>query len=217
MTAIETITKRLDHQKQTLADHGLFWAAKQNRIPDKILKEFAFHQYSDSIVWIPMLSLMKQKVVSCKRLRKAIEDNICCEAGVGGRSHVDLARTLMRSLGLKSFDRMPAKTFAKSASLWLSDEFNDFGETEIAGWLLTAETLVPMMFAAMVGSFKNLDADVAYFTEHMDVDSDEHSVWMLESVREILDGGADVADILAGMEDAFKETMEIPDYYLERL
>src|SRR5205823_6492347 len=81
---------------------------------------------------------------------------------------------------------LPQDALNKSASLWLSDAFESFAEPEIAGWLLTAETLVPMFFAGIVDAMARAGCDVAYFREHVHVDGDEHSRWMAESVADVI-------------------------------
>ena len=76
------------------------------------------------------------------------------------------------------------------------------------------------MFATMKECFERLDGcDTAYFAEHVAVDTDEHSAWMAEEVEEIVDlhGPESIADIVAGMEDARRETLEVPDQLYEKL
>jgi hypothetical protein len=160
-----------------------------------------------------MLAQMKAKAVRSSRLRRAIEDNIAHEAGLGGVSHVTRAVELMRSLGIRTLEPFPTHTFARSATLWLSDEFVAEAEPATAGWLLVAETLVPEMFAAVEPAFARLGADTRYFREHVAVDTDEHAQWMTESVEDIIElyGPSCVDAILAGMADAFAETLEVPD------
>ena len=100
----EPIFATLATQRAQLATHPLLAAPD---LPTTILHEFAFHQYSDSILWIPMLAQMKAKAIRSRRLRRAIEDNIAHEAGLGGISHVTLAVELMRSLGIRTLDAFP--------------------------------------------------------------------------------------------------------------
>ena len=120
---------------------------------------------------------------------------------------------LAPTFGITSLDAFPTHTFARSATLWLSDEFVDQSEPEVAGWLLVAETLVPVMFAALRPSFVGLGCDTRYFDEHVEVDTDEHAAWMAESVEDVLElyGGAATQQITAGMIDAWQETREVPD------
>jgi hypothetical protein len=210
----EPIFSRLADYRAQLNEHPCLVAARKgSELPKELLCEFAFHQYSDSILWIPMLSQMKSKATRSLRLCRAIEDNIRHEAGLGSISHVTLAVALMRSLGIVRLDAFPTQTFTQSASLWLSDAFAAFSEPEIAGFLLTAETLVPEMFAAFLPSFVTLGCDTRYFREHIAVDADEHAMWMTEAVAEVVElhGEACVDQIVAGMEDAWQETREVPD------
>jgi hypothetical protein len=206
----EPIFDRLADYRSRLIEHPFLTA---HELPTPILHEFAFHQYADSILWIPMLAQMRGKAARSQRLRDAIADNIAHEAGLHATSHVQLAVDLMRSLGITNLDEMPTEVLARSAQLWLSDAFAAFAEPEIAGFLLVAETLVPVMFAALAPSFTRLGADTRYFVEHVAVDTDEHANWMAEAVEDVLAiYGPDVAPAIAtGMADAWDETREIPD------
>src|SRR3569832_2493464 len=205
----EPIFSTLASQRAQLATHPLLAA---HDLPTTILHEFAFHQYSDSILWIPMLAQMKAKAIRSSRLRRAIKDNIAHEAGLGGVSHVTLAVELMRSLGIRTLEPFPTHTFARSATLWLSDEFVGEAEPATAGWLLVAETLVPDLFAALEPAFARIGANTHYFREHVAVDSVEHAQWMTESVE----GGGGRAGPAgggggrAGGADAGAETLEVP-------
>jgi Iron-containing redox enzyme len=209
----EPIFTTLDRYRTELLAHPLLEAARHGQIERPILLQFAFCQYSDSITWIPMLAQMKSKAARSRRLRRAIEDNIAHEAGLGGTSHVTLAAQLMRSLGIRTLDAFPTATFGATASLWLSDAFVDMTEPGLAGWLLTAETLVPEMFAVMQPCFEASGADTTYFTQHVAVDTDEHAAWMAEAVEEVVEiyGHDCVPGVLAGMADAWEETLEDPD------
>ena len=203
----EPIFSLLADYRARLIEHP-FLTALDHPVP--ILHEFAFHQYADSILWIPMLAQMRGKALRSRRLRDAIADNIAHEAGLHAKSHVQLAVDMMRSLGVADVD---GRVLAHSARLWLSDEFAAMTEPEIAGWLLVAETLVPVMFAAALPQFERLGCDTSYFREHVEVDTDEHATWMAEAVEDVLDiYGPDAARaITAGMADAWAETREVPD------
>ncbi len=206
----EPIFDRLADYRARLIEHPFLTA---HELPLPLLHEFAFHQYADSILWIPMLAQMRGKAARSQRLRDAIADNIAHEAGLHATSHVALAVALMRSLHLEHTDVLPWQVLADSAQLWLSDAFAAFGEPEVAGFLLVAETLVPVMFAAVEPSFRTLGADTRYFTEHVAVDTEEHASWMAEAVGDVLAiYGPDVAPRIAdGMADAWDETRDIPD------
>lgn len=218
-STLQPIFDLLQHYRNELARHPLMEAARQGGLSRQILLELAFYQYSDSILWIPMLAQMKEMAVRSKRLRAAIEDNIAHEAGIGGTSHVTLAVTMMRSLGVRELDPYPTSTFAKSAALWLSDEFVRQPEPEVAGWLLVAESLVPQMFAEVASCYAQLEGcDTTYFTQHVAVDSDEHAQWMTEAVADVMQiyGPGARESVVAGMRDAWEETIEVPDHLWRR-
>lgn len=206
----EPIHARLADYRARLIEHPFLTASE---LPTPLLHEFAFHQYADSILWIPMLAQMKGKAARSQRLRDAIADNIAHEAGLHATSHVALAVALMRSLGLRRLDALPVHVLADSAQLWLSDAFSAMSEPQVAGFLLVAETLVPVMFAQLAPHFARLGADTLYFDEHVHVDTDEHATWMAESVEDVLAiyGPDAAAEIEAGMADAWDETRDIPD------
>lgn len=208
----EPIFTTLDRYRAELLEHPLLVAARTGQIERTTLIEFAYYQYADSITWIPMLAQMKGRALKSRRLRTAIEDNIAHEAGLGGTSHVTLAARLMRSLGVDSLAELPTHGIVHTAGLWLTDAFAEMSEPALAGWLLTAETLVPEMFAVMAPQYAGI-ADTTYFTEHVHVDSDEHAAWMAEAVDEVvaLYGPASVPLVLEGMADAWAETLEDPN------
>lgn len=212
------IFQKLDLYRKEFLEHPLFMAARSD-IPTALLKEFAFYQYADSILWVPMLSLMKGKVIRSTRLRRAIEENIACETGLANTSHIELAKNLMRSLHVCNADALPVDFLSDSMGHWLSDEFSSVTEPEIAGWLLLAETLVPLMFAKMKDSFARMGCDTFYFTEHIDVDSEEHSTWMAEAVEDVVQlyGAGSVVPIFKGMREAWLETIEVPDLIYQKL
>jgi hypothetical protein len=209
----EPIFTTLDRYRAELTEHPLLRAARAGQIERTILEAFAYYQYADSITWIPMLAQMKSLAIRSRRLQAAIEDNIAHESGIGGTSHTLLAARLMRSLDIRSLTELPTEGLATTASLWLSDAFATMPEPALAGWLLTAETLVPQMFADVAPCFDAIGADTTYFHHHVSVDTDEHSAWMAEAVDDVISiyGPACIPTILEGMDDAWQETCEDPD------
>jgi pyrroloquinoline quinone (PQQ) biosynthesis protein C len=207
----EPIFSTLERYRAELLEHPLLVAAKAGQLERSTLIELAYYQYADSITWIPMLAQMKERALKSRRLRKAIEDNIAHEAGIGSTSHVTLAVSLMRSFGVRSLADFPVEGITRTASLWLSDAFSEMSEPALAGWLLVAETLVPAMFAVIAPSYEGI-SDATYFREHIHVDGDEHAVWMSESVAEVIEiyGTECIPEILAGMSDARDEAHEDP-------
>lgn len=205
--AAEILDQRLELYCQMMSTHPLFLLVARGDLPRAIVDEFAWLQYADSILWVPMLALMKERVRN-PRLVRALTDNIACEAGVSGTSHIELARRFVASLGLKS---APAGTslpdVIDNASQWTS-----FTEGQIAGWICAAETLVPILFAKMRPAFAAIrGCDLHYLDEHIGVDSDEHSHWMRDAIEQLVLTGTPVGDILAGLDFGMREAMDVPD------
>ena len=147
----EPIFARLAAYSAELAQHPLLTAARDGDVRRSTLLEFAFHQYSDSILWIPMLAQMK--ATRSLRLRRAIEDNIAHEAGIGSTSHVALAVSLMRSLGIASVDAFPSGTFTRSASLWLSEHASWMAEAVLDVIEIFGPSSIPQIHAGMIDAF----------------------------------------------------------------
>jgi hypothetical protein len=202
----EPIFDQLAAYRDRLTEHPLLVAARSDELPESLLHTFAIHQLGDSILWIPMLAHMHDKV-RAPRLRRAIADNIAHEAGLAATSHVTLALAMVRSLGITRLDTFSTDVFARTVEPWLAD---DFEEPAIAGWLLVAEALVPILFAAVLPSFTRLGADTRYFAEHVVIDADEHARWMAEAVDELVET-CGATPILDGMAEAWVDTCDVPD------
>jgi len=208
----EPIFTLLDRYRAELLAHPLLEAARERTLTTETLHEFAVAQYLDSLAWIPMLAQMRSKATRSRRLRDAISDNIAHEAGLQGTSHVTLAVQMLRSLGIKQLPESSLATLSKVSSEWLSDEFASATEAELAGWLLVAESLVPLLFAAVGPCFDQL-GDTTYFSEHVHIDSDEHAAWMAEAVADVVAqyGPSCVPEVTSGMAEGWQETIEVPD------
>ena len=204
MVKIET---RLEYYTTLLAAHPLLEMAATGRLARPVADEFAYLQYVDSILWVPMLALMKERV-SRPRLLRAIAENLACEAGYRGTSHVELARQFVESLGLFAPPPgCPVPDVVDTVTHWTR-----FPEPQIAGWLLAAETLVPLLFTRMRPSFASLPgADLRYLDEHVHVDSDDHAVWMKEAVAEILCSPSSLPAVLVGVDFGAREVFDVPD------
>jgi hypothetical protein len=90
-------------------------------------------------------------------------------------------------------------------------------EEEIAGWLMAAETLVPVFFQIFRPAFARFPgADLRYLDVHIEVDSSEHSQWMNEAVQELLKDEISFNRILAGIDIGGRLLLSIPDLLYTR-
>jgi hypothetical protein len=203
---IRSILDRVEFYAGLLVHHPLLERARANALPREVLVEFAQLQYADSILWIPMLSLMKARAQS-PRLVAAIDHNIADEAGRTSASHVELARTFVRSLGVADFATGGlAPDVVEMVSHW-----SRLPEPALAGWLLAAERLVPIMFGAMRPCYAGLGASLRYLDEHIAVDEAAHARWMEEAVDELLGAGVGSDEVLHGVDIGAREVFNVPD------
>lgn len=212
--AVDDFAKLLDdvideYQKQ-LSGHPIAKLVGDDRVPDSILREFAIFQFVDGVLWIPMLAMMKDRV-SNKRLKLALTENILCEAGAEGVSHVERCRSFIKSLDLNPFT--PEIYEYVSAAWKMLLPVDGWSEPYIAGRMLAAEALVPTLFRIFSEGFRRKQSvDMTYIDEHIVVDADEHSQWMRESALEILQQDPNaLEEILKGIHESAAATLAVPD------
>lgn len=195
-----------------LEQHPISDLIRAGNLPENILREFSRIQYVDSILWVPMLSLIKGKIKS-PRLTRAVRENIICETGINGTPHTTLCKDFVESLGEPTFYGDTA-TYAPGSSfpVEVMNGMVAFSEAQIAGWLMAAETLVPIFFALFRPAFAQIkNVDMRYLDEHIAVDADEHAQWMNEAVIELLQDEECYRSILSGIDIGGRVTLSIPD------
>lgn len=219
MTKTRNLTSKINHINNEILSythkfeqHPITKLCQARRIPRSVLDDFAKLQFIDSILWVPMLALIKGKVKS-PRLAEAVRKNLLCEAGVDGIPHVTLCQEFSESLGI-----IPRygdyNDFCKYAShpVEVMMSLQDCSEPFIAGWLLAAETLVPTLFRIFKTAYESIaTVDFRYFNEHISVDSDEHSEWMREAVEELMMQSDCFEEIMFGVDMGGRIALSIPD------
>jgi pyrroloquinoline quinone (PQQ) biosynthesis protein C len=212
------LAEEVSRFKEALETHPMARLASEGAIPESILREYARIQYVDSVLWIPMLALIKGKTRS-PRLMKAVRANILCEAGYDGKPHVTMAKEFVESLGEPTYYGDYSEYAPRAAHpVEVMNGLAGMTEAEMSGWLLAAETLVPIFFSIFRPAFARLrGVDLRYLDEHISVDADEHSQWMNEAVQEILSKDEDSFEqILNGVRIGGRVTLSIPDVLYAR-
>lgn len=213
----KVLEQEVENYREQLLSHPIARLAARGVLPLEIAHEYARIQYVDSVLWIPMLALIKAKANS-PRLRQAVRANILCEAGYDGIPHVELARLFIESLGQPSFFG-DYQTYAPRAAhpVEVMNGLAGMSEAELAGWLLAAETLVPTFFQIFRPVFAAIPGvDLRYLDEHITIDSDEHAEWMKESVQELLQTSGHFEAIRDGIRIGGRLTLSIPDVLYAR-
>jgi pyrroloquinoline quinone (PQQ) biosynthesis protein C len=207
---LEIIRARVAAFTRDMREHPIGRLIQGSRLPEPIAREFAAIQYVDSVLWVPMLALMKDRAKS-PRLRKALTDNLLCEAGATHTSHITLCREFVESVGvIPSFGDYHEHSELTGHAVAVMNAVSALSEEELAGWILSAETLVPHMFAMFAPAY-GPEIDHTYFREHMHIDLDEHSAWMEEAAAELLQRPGALEGLLSGIDLGARVALSVPD------
>ena len=202
----------LESYEKQLINHPLSLLIKKEGLDLETLREIAGLQYVDSVLWVPMLALMKDRVQNPK-LKEALLDNLLCEAGATHTSHVTLCLEFIESLGVSPY----YGDFSKLSSLGtqpveMMNSVTGLNEGEIAGWILASEFLVPPLFKALRPAFARIPGvKLRYLEDHIVVDSDEHAQWMFDSCLDLSKEGKFEDDILSGLHMGGRTALSVPD------
>ncbi len=206
------ISELVEFYQKQMETHPLQNVFKSQRVPLKLLKEYASLQYIDSTLWVPMLAIMKDRV-SAPRISKALKDNIMCEAGVCGTSHITLCMNFIKSLGVDPF--FGSTEYYSPLAIHPTEMMNavsGMSEGQIVGWTLVAEAIVPFLFQMTLAAYKkNPKTNVLYLEEHISVDSDEHAQWMFEGAIEVATSAQAFHAILEGIHLGGRTALSVPD------
>lgn len=209
--ALEKVETALVHYQEQMRQHGLGRLIAQGLAPASVGLEFMKLQYVDSTLWVPMLAIMKDRVKH-PTLKKALLDNLLCEAGARHTSHVTLCAEFLISKGIDPYfgDLYHYSPLAKHPTEIMNSVIR-MSEAEIAGWIMIAETIVPDLFRLVHPLLKGIGANMHYIDEHITVDGDEHGEWMMRSIRELIQDGTSVDEILHGLHLGGRVALSVPD------
>jgi hypothetical protein len=189
------IQSTVEHYRVQIIGHPLARVFSRGRAPLALLKEFASLQYIDSVMWLPMLALAKDRVRNV-RLKYILSEDLL------QTSHVELCRLFIESLGIESSNR-PNEIISSVPTL---------SEAQVAGWILVSETLVPSLLLAALPAFSSIaELDVTYLRSRILADAGEFSDWILASIEEILVSGADLSEVLEGIHLGGRAALSAPD------
>ena len=211
----EAIVDLLERYLEQMKSHPLGEVLRASDVPRSLLVEFAGIQYVDSVLWVPMLAIMKDRAQN-ERLVSALRDNLLCEAGASAQSHIVLCQEFIRSVGVSPiFGDFQAYSAAASHAVTLMNGVSGMDEGQIAGFNLVSEAIVPHLFRLVLGAFSRLpESKVRYLTDHITVDADDHAKDMMEAVESLLaaDETGEVAGrILEGMHLSGRTALSVPD------
>lgn len=196
-------------QMKTHPLHEAFLAPQPSR---KLLLDFAGLQYVDSVLWVPMLAVMKDRVQN-QKLYKALLDNLLCEAGANHQSHVVLCQEFIKSVGVSPFyGNFHEYSHLATQPVELMNGVSGMSEEQIAGYNLVSEAIVPYLFKMVLPAYEKVPGcKTRYLTDHISVDADDHAEAMIEAVKDLIYSGASVGSIMEGMHLSARTALSVPD------
>lgn len=201
---MKKIISLLDQYCNGIKDHSVVQLLQNSLIKKESVNAILKSLYADSLWWVRALEYMESEAQNI-RFRQALSDNIACETGKdGGVAHLKLMEDLIRSISLD----IDMKDLVYRKTLTRAQEENKMlkgaNELQRAAFMLGTETLFPSVLSliqpVLVEHYPN--ADMRYVEEHIEVDSGEHSVWMMESVESMLADGGSFDEVEFGLREA---------------
>jgi hypothetical protein len=208
---LKNVEEALAHYQLQMRNHPFRTLIRQGLVSEEIGKEFMKLQYIDSTLWVPMLAIMKDRVRN-PVLKKALTDNLLCEAGARHTSHVTHCAEFLMSKGIDPYfgDLYHYSPLAKHPTEIMNSVIR-MSEAQIAGWIMIAEMIVPDLFLLMRPMLVEMKASLFYIDEHISVDSDEHGEWMMKGIEDLLDNGVPEEEILEGIHLGGRVALSVPD------
>lgn len=212
------IMELMQKGEEALINHEVVLLTQEDALDKKILDDLIKCMYADCLWWIPALQYMLRGARN-ERFKKALTDNIACESGAAGNiAHTALMDSFVDSIGLKiDMNGDPVYLGGLKRAKEEMDFLKKATEPMKAGFMFATESLFPLMLQklrlAVVAHYPN--ADMNYWDTHIEVDGDEHAIWMKESVREILASNLDFeTEIQKGIETAIHGVIHVLDLVL---
>lgn len=204
-TAFEAVNQILALGESTIKNHPIVLQILSGKLNKETLNVILLCFYADGLWWVSALQYM-HKHTRNPRFKQALLDNLNCETGAGGGTpHMLLLNNFFESIMLSVDMKNPIYAGAIKRAQHENKILHRSTEQQRAGFMLATEHLFPTLLAcvrpAIIEHYPDCDMD--YIDEHIEVDADEHSIWMKESVIEILNSNIGLADeILQGMKAA---------------
>ncbi len=209
---LRVVTDLVELYAEQMKTHPLQSVFILPNTPRALVQEFAGIQYVDSVLWVPMLAIMKDRAKN-EKLYDALRDNLLCEAGASAKSHVMLCQEFVKSVGIAPyFGNFNEYSSLAGHPIEVMNGVSGMNEEQIAGFNLMSEAMVPYLFKMVLPAFKRIpNCDTTYLTDHITVDADEHAEAMMLAVSSMIEQGASLGSILEGIHLSARTALSIPD------
>jgi pyrroloquinoline quinone (PQQ) biosynthesis protein C len=203
--SIKSIDALIISGEATIRNHPVVLKIIGGILPKKILNVILLCFYADGLWWVAALQYMQQRARN-PRFKKALLDNLNCETGAnGGTPHMVLLDNFFESIGLIGNMKDPIYKNAIQRAQAENKMLKQATEQEKAGFMFGTEHLFPVLLNAIRPSivYHYPNCNMGYIDEHIEVDADEHSIWMKESIIEMLNAKPECfEEIQYGIEQA---------------
>ena len=197
-----TLKEQVSFYLRAVDHHLINSLIKNGEMPRSVLDDCARMHYGFSTSWGPVLGTIKDTSTNFKFI-EALKENMSDELGINGISHITLCADLLKSMGIDPHyggnDMLPIA--AHPVEIMNTVPF--LTEAQKAGYMFLSESLVPHVFTVLKPAYDQINADTRYFSEHMEVDSDKHSVMLQEALEDIIkkskDTGIALGEALQGI------------------
>ncbi|MBX9694941.1 MAG: iron-containing redox enzyme family protein [Cyanobacteria bacterium] len=216
--ALNLIDSRIALYCDQISNHPVAPLLARGQVSIATLYDCAVTQFKSSILWVPLLSLLKDRAKN-QRLKQALLANLLCESGARGLSHVQLCSRFVESV------RAHYRKVTGNADISLPLDTNlsevlfvaELAEPVLTGWLLAAEALTPATDKILLDGFRHVPGiDEAFLLEHIAVDSEEHAIWMREAAGELLTESNCLTELLAGVDLGGRAEIKLLDSVYSR-
>lgn len=185
------------------------WSEEQRR-------RYSLFQLGTSMVWPGFLS-SASGVVKNRKLKSALRLNAACEVGAseGSTGHSMLARQFCLSQGL-TLEDVGSWAWNPVNHAMVADMCSILGESDafISGRFLAGESFAAVMFEVFQPAFTQIPGcDTTYMSEHVEVDTEEHSRLLMEAVEDVLATGGNYEEVIRGILAGAKVRMEYLTYF----
>lgn len=185
---MKKIMDQLKSADESLRNHLIALLIESGTLPKEALLTILKCFYADGLWWVSALGHMEKEARN-PRFKQALLDNYNCETGISGNTpHLKLMENFAASIMLPiEMNDLVYANALKRAQIE-NKMLKKATEPTRAGFMLATETLFPIILhivrPAILHHFPM--ADMQYIDEHIEVDGDEHSKWMLESVEQLV-------------------------------
>lgn len=208
---LKLIEQHIAFYAEEIEMHPVGRLLAEGKLSGAVLRECAGLLFRTSVLWMPLLSLLKDRVRN-ENLKKFLLDYLLRESGAQGTSNVELCSRLLRTVEASFSSPSAISVDLPSASLDDVVFVAQLEEPELIGWLLAAGSLTPVTHKLLLEGFRQLEEiDCSFLEEHVNAHNEDQSQSMNEAITTFLEQEKGIERILAGIQIAARTELALLD------